>query len=145
MSNGHVYDIVFCVAIRSPLTPCSIKKEYAHCILLNVTSYQRERYLLTNIYGKKFVCTTNKLIDVKHEVVTHLMKAYKGNGGTAPLLNLCTRWRGVVSLIPRSLYCQIISAYMTIVYFARTQNFLYFIAPLALHIFHGTFLKAAVM
>jgi len=34
---------------------------------------------------------------------------------------------------------------MTKLYFARTQNFLYFIAPLALHIFHGTFLKAAFM
>jgi len=102
--------------------------------------------LLTNICGKKFVCTTKKSIDVTHEVVTHLMKAYKGNGGTAPLiLNFHTRWRGVVSLIPRPLYFQVNSAYMTKLYFARTQNFLYFIAPLALHIFHGTFLKAAFM
>jgi len=100
--------LYFCVAIRSPLIPCSMKEEYAHCILLNVTSYQRERYLLTNMYGKKFVRTTNKSIDVTHEVVTHLMKAYKGNGGTAPLLlNFRTRWRGVVRLKPRSLHCQI--------------------------------------
>jgi len=109
--------LCFCIAIRSLFITCSIKKEYAHCILLNVTRYQRESYLLTKIYGKKFVCTTNKSTDVTHEVVTHLMKAYKGSGGTAPLiLNLSTRWRGVVSLIPRSLYCQVNSAYMTTVF-----------------------------
>jgi hypothetical protein len=114
--------------------------------LLNVTSYQRERYLLTNIYGKKFVCTTNKSIDVTHEVVTHLMKTYKGSGGTVPfILNFRTRWREVVSLIPRSLYCQVNSAYMNKLCFAITKNFLFFIEPLALHIFYGTFLKAKVM
>lgn len=138
--------LCFCIAIRSLFITCSIKKEYAHCILLNVTRYQRERYLLTNIYGKKFICTTNKSTDATHEVVTHLMKAYKGNGGTAPLiLKLPTRWKGVVSLIPRSLYCQVNSAYVTKLYFARTQNFLYFIEHLALQKFHGTFLKATVM
>jgi hypothetical protein len=55
--------LCFCLVIRSPLKTCSVKKEYAHYILLNVTSYQRERYLLTNIFGKKFVCTTNKSIE----------------------------------------------------------------------------------
>jgi len=118
----------FCVAIRSLLITCSIKKEHAPCILLIVTSYQRERYLLTNIYGKKFVCTTNKSIDVTHEVVTHLMKAYKGRGGTAPLiLKLHTRWRGVVSLIPWSLYCQVNSAYMTKLYFCKNPKFSLFL------------------
>ena len=77
-------------------------------------SYQRERYLLTNIYGKKFVCTTNKSMDVTPEVVIHLMKAYKGSGGTTSLiLNFHTRWRGVVSVIRRSLYMQVNSAYMS--------------------------------
>jgi hypothetical protein len=74
------------------------------------------------------------------------MKAYKESGVTAVLiLKLYTRWSGVVSHILRSLYCQVNSVYMTKLYFARTKNFLYFIAPLALHIFHDAFLKATVM
>jgi len=35
----------------------------------------------------------------RHLVPLHTMKAYKGNGGIAPIiLNLSTRWRWVVSL-----------------------------------------------
>jgi hypothetical protein len=72
-------------------------------------------------------------MDVTLEVVIHLMKANKGSGGTDPLiLNIHTGWRGVVSLIPRSLYCQVNSAYMTKLYFPRTENVLYFSEPLAL-------------
>jgi hypothetical protein len=74
-------------------------KSRVDCRTINGKVLERIGRGTTKVFSQNLAVGTGKV------VLVHAIKAYRGSRGIAPLiLNLCTRWKREVDIIPRPLY-----------------------------------------